>query len=55
MNPIEHVWKRLKVLVNERSNQSQNADELWVALEEEWLNIDITFINSLIDSMPRHI
>jgi transposase len=55
MNPIEHVWKRLKVLVNERPNQPRNADELWVALEEEWLNIDITFINSLIDTMPRRI
>jgi transposase len=55
MNPIEHVWKQLKVLVNKRPNQSRNGDELWVALEEEWLNIDITFINSLIDSMPRRI
>lgn len=55
MNPIEHVWKRLKVLVNERPIQPENADMLWVALQEEWLNIDHAFINSLINSMPRRV
>ena len=55
MNPIEHVWKILKVLVNKRPTHPKNADELWVALKEEWLNIDITVINSLIDSMPRRV
>src|SRR6202789_817102 len=55
MNPIEHVWKQLKILVNNRPTRSRNADELWVALNEEWLNIDISFINSLIDSMPRRV
>jgi hypothetical protein len=55
MNPIEHVWKQLKVLINKRPICPANADALWVALQEEWLNIDNTFINSLIDSMPHHI
>ena len=55
MNPIEHVWKLLKVLVNKRPTRPRNADELWVALKEEWLNIDISVINSLIDSMPRRV
>jgi hypothetical protein len=55
MNPIEHVWKQLKILVNKHPTHPRNADELWVVLNKEWLNIDINFINSLIDSMPRHI
>jgi hypothetical protein len=55
MNPIEHVWKRLKVLINKHPIQPGNVDELWVALQEEWLNIDHTFINSLIDSMPNRV
>jgi transposase len=55
LNPIEHVWKRLKVLVNKRPTRPRNPEELWIALQEEWLNIDIDFINSLIDSMPRHV
>jgi transposase len=53
MNPIEHVWKQLKVLVNKRPIRPQNVDLLWVALQEEWLKIDNDFINSLIDSMPH--
>ena len=55
LNPIEHVWKRLKVLVNKRPTRPRNLDELWLALQEEWLKIDIDFINSLIDSMPRRV
>ena len=55
LNPIEHVWKRLEVLVNKRPTRPRNEEELWNALQEEWLNIDIDFINSLIDSMPRHV
>jgi transposase len=55
LNPIEHVWKRLKVLVNRRPTRPRNPEELWIALQEEWLNIDIDFINSLIDSMPRRV
>ena len=55
MNPIEHVWKILKVLINRHPIHPKNANELWVALKEEWLNIDITVINSLIDSMPRRV
>jgi transposase len=55
MNPIEHVWKQLKILVNKHPTHPKNADELWVALQEEWLKIDIDFINVLIESMPHHV
>jgi hypothetical protein len=55
LNPIEHVWKRLKVLVNGRAHRPRNPDELWVALQEEWEKIDVDFINSLVCSMPRHV
>jgi hypothetical protein len=40
-------------MVNKRLTRSKNAEELWVALQEEWVKIDIEFINSLIESMPR--
>jgi transposase len=55
MNPIEHVWKQLKVLVNKCPIRPQNINLLWVALQEEWLKIDNDFINSLIDSMPHRV
>jgi hypothetical protein len=55
LNPIEHVWKQLKIMVNRRPTRPRNTEELWMALQQEWLNIEIDFINSLIDSMPRRV
>jgi hypothetical protein len=42
-------------MVNKCPKCSKNAEELWVALQKEWVKIDIEFINSLIESMPRHV
>ena len=55
LNPIEHVWMRLKVRVNERSQVPQNVDELWEALQEEWAKIDMEIINNLVKSMPDRV
>ena len=55
INPIEHAWKQLKTLVNERPQRPRNLDELWVALQEEWEKIDLDFINSLVHSMPKRV
>ena len=52
LNPIEHVWKYLKVRINQRPTRPQDLDDLWEALLEEWGRIDVGFINSLIESMP---
>jgi hypothetical protein len=32
---------------------SQNIDEMWIAIQEEWEKIDLGFVNNLIQSMPR--
>ena len=53
LNPIEHVWKRLKVGINKRPIRPKNLVELWVALKEEWEKVDVSFINDLVKSMPR--
>lgn len=50
LNPIEHVWMRLKV--NEREEVPKDVDELWVVLQEEWAKMDLEFINNLVKSMP---
>jgi transposase len=52
INPIEHVWKYLKVRVNQQTDRAKNLDELWRILQEEWEKIPIAFINNLIESMP---
>jgi hypothetical protein len=48
INLVEHVWKQFKVLVNKRPIRPASADALWVALQEEWLNIDHTLIIPLL-------
>jgi transposase len=55
VNPIEHVWKRLKTRINQRPVRPKNLDELWVALQEEWEKIEVEFINSLVESMPNRV
>ena len=55
INPIEHVWKHLKVKINQRLVQPKNLDQLWGALLEEWERIDTGFINSLVDSMSDRV
>ena len=35
LNLIEHVWKKLKVLVNQHKTRPQNIAQLWIALQEE--------------------
>jgi transposase len=55
VNPIEHVWKHLKVMVNKRLVRPRNLEELWEALSEEWAKIDIEFINRLVESMPNRV
>jgi len=49
LNPIEHVWTRLKTKVNERN--PRNVKELSEYIEEEFFSLDRNFIFNLIHSM----
>jgi RNAse (barnase) inhibitor barstar len=53
INPIEDVWKVLKIRVNARPDHLRNLDQLWDLLQEEWKKINIDFINGLVASMPH--
>jgi transposase len=55
MNPIEHVWHRLKTQINARPVIPKGLDEMWVALQEEWRKIEVEFVNKLVKSMPNHV
>ena len=55
LNPIEHVWRRLKEKVSKRPEVPKNLKELEEVLKEEWKKIDKRFINSLIESMPKRV
>lgn len=55
LNPIEGVWARLKKAINHRGKPPKNAKEMCIWLQEEWLKINIDFINSLVFTMPNHV
>jgi transposase len=55
LNPIEHLWAELKSSVRARKPRPKNKRELEVVVKEEWLKIQPSKIEKLIDSMPRRV
>lgn len=55
LNPIEHVWDRLKRCIRSRGVDPDNLEELRTAIMEEWDEIPREYIQSLIESMPRRV
>ena len=63
LNPIEHVWRKLKTLFGQRhqdirfSTQGDNAIKasLKEVVPKLWDDIDSSFLQGLVDSMPRRI
>lgn len=55
LNPIENVWSYLKNVVNDRPVRPKNIDEAEAALFEEWGKIDLIYINTVIESMPKQV
>ena len=44
MNPIEHVWHRLKTRINAQPVILRGLDKMWVVLQEEWEKIEVEFV-----------
>lgn len=55
LNPIEHLWDKIKRKIRARQNNPGNTEQLIQAALEEWANVPQEDINNLIDSMPRRI
>jgi hypothetical protein len=55
MNIIKHAWEQLDRQLRAREVLPRNADELWEIFQEEWKNLDMVYINTLYDSMPRRV
>lgn len=62
LNPIEHLWYRLKSLMNKLYSQYNNFstseeewDSFYEALKDCWRPIPSSLIRALILSMPRRI
>lgn len=63
LNPIKHLWFRLKQLVYEVRPDIEQVggdadsvqDALWDALERVWHLVDEDLLEKLVDSMPRRV
>lgn len=53
LSPIEHLWDELDRRVRMRQNQPETLRDLSRALVEEWNNMPVDRINTLIGSMRR--
>ncbi|KAH7941548.1 hypothetical protein HPB49_014814 [Dermacentor silvarum] len=54
LNIIEAVWGRMKVRLCRSGLHTSSADELWNAVEEEWMRLqnEHSFIENLYASLP---
>ena len=55
MNIIEHLWTTLKHCICARAVPPTNAEQLWVAAQEEWDNISLHKVRNLYRSLPRRV
>ncbi len=53
MSPIEHVWDALDRRIRQLVPVPANIQQLHIAIEEEWTNIQQATINNLVNSMRR--
>lgn len=52
MNIIKHVWHCVDTKIHLQSPLPSNLSELWVAVQEEWRNLEPDYISSLFEGMP---
>ena len=55
LNPIEHLWRRLKQQLAGYPTEARSIDELWERVETEWEKIPTQVCVDLIESMPRRV
>ena len=55
INIIENLWSHLEWMVHARNPLPRNRNELWEALQEEWMRIDMDYITCLYDSIPDRV
>ena len=53
VNPIENLWRDLKVATN--SHHLRDGEELWEAVQTAWTEIPGDRMRTLVESIPRRI
>jgi hypothetical protein len=55
LNPIEHVWRQLKLAIFLRTDKASSLDEVFNIVKEEWDKFPLANLHKLVDSMPDRI
>lgn len=55
LNPIEHLWGRLKCRLGEYPEPPKGIHDLWERVEETWNILDPDLCKKLVESMPSRI
>jgi len=55
LNPIENIWAELERKIRSKKVRPRNKREFFGVLENEWYNLNLDYLNRLIDSMPYRV
>jgi len=55
LNPIENLWGDLKRRIMRKDKDISSKERLWEAIQEEWEATDVSFLKSLVRSMPNRL
>ncbi|KAG1167803.1 hypothetical protein G6F71_009386 [Rhizopus microsporus] len=55
LNPMEHIWRQLKLNLSLYKTHAKNTQELWERIEKEWNKFDKDLCCKYIDTMPDRI
>jgi hypothetical protein len=55
LNPIENLWKKVKLTVYNRDKKPKNLDDLERMVKTAWKAIPLDEVQALVDSMPCRI
>src|SRR5215469_1803115 len=55
LNPIEHLWKHLKLKLAQYERKAKEIHELWERCDKEWNKFTPEECRKYIDSMPSRV
>ena len=55
LNPIEHLWDKLKRPLCARSIRPKSKQELFTILQEEWKQIPSSVYENPVKSLPKRV
>ena len=55
MNPIENLWRTIKIRLAMNPSKIKNKDDMWAKFEVIWNEVSKEDCRKLIDSMPERV